>query len=241
MLSPSPVVVFLLDVDNTLLDNDHFAADLDARLKQDFGTEQAGRYWALYSALRDLNGFADYLGALQQFRVHNEDKPALLGLSAFLLEYPFAERFYPRALAVIEHLRVLGTTVIFSDGDIVFQPRKIQRSGLWEAVHGRVMVCLHKEDELDLVRLRFPARHYVAVDDKPVLLAAMKRVLGKKLTTVHVQQGHYASVEPVPLNAAPDVTVTHIGSLIDLTLADFHASPVVTHRRQKSTTIRKQP
>jgi len=155
VLSPAQVV-FLLDVDNTLLDNDRFAADLTARLDDDFGKPECERYWSIYAALRDRVGFADYLGALQAFRAGANDDPALLQMSAFLLDYPFGERVYPGALAALEHLRTIGATAILSDGDIVFQPRKIQRSGLWDAVDGRVLVTLHKERRLDLVQSRAP-------------------------------------------------------------------------------------
>lgn len=224
MLSPAQVV-FLLDVDNTLLDNDRFAADLTARLDRAFGAVQRDRYWALFAKLREELGYADYLGALQAFRAGGDDEPALLQMSAFLLDYPFSERLHPRALAAIGHLRTMGTAVILSDGDIVFQPRKIQRSGLWDAVEGRVLVTVHKERMLDAIQRRFPARHYVMVDDKPQLLAAMKRVLGAGLTTVVVRQGHYALESAgTAIDPPPDLGITRVGELIDLDLSHFHIS-----------------
>lgn len=224
MLTRVPVV-FLLDVDNTLLDNDRFAADLTARLDDDFGKPECERYWSIFGELRDQLGYADYLGALQTFRAGSDDAPALLQMSAFLLDYPFSERLYPRALTAIEHLCMMGTTVILSDGDVVFQPRKIQRSGLWDAVDGRVLVTLHKERMLDKVQRRFPARHYVMIEDKPRLLAAMKRVLAGRLTTVLVRQGHYAAeAAAIAIDPAPDMSVEHIGDLSDLALPDFHAA-----------------
>lgn len=168
------LVVFMLDVDNTLLDNDRFAADFTARLDHDFGKAERERCWSIYAELRDRLGYADYLGALQQFRNGSDAVLALLQMSAFLLEYPFGERLYPRALAAFDHLRTIGITAIVSDGDIVFQPRKIQRSGLWDAVDGRMLVTLHKERRFDLIQRCFPAGHYVMIDDKPQLLAAMK-------------------------------------------------------------------
>jgi len=224
VLNEDPVV-FVLDVDNTLLDNDRFAADLTAQLDDAFGRAERERYWLIYAELRDRLGYADYLGALQKFRAGSDDEPALLQLSDFLLEYPFSERLYPRALATIEHLGRLGTTVILSDGDIVFQPRKIQRSGIWGAVAGRVLITLHKERRLDLVQRRFPAGHYVMIEDKPQLLAAMKQVLGARLTTVFVRQGHYAA-ESVGLgiDPAPDLTIEKIGDLCDVARSDFHAA-----------------
>jgi FMN phosphatase YigB (HAD superfamily) len=208
--------VILLDVDNTLLDNDRFGADLGDRLTQLFGAAERERYWAIFAALRIELGYADYLTTLQKFRVGIANDPQLLLMSAFLLEYPFAERLYPRALETIAHLSTLGQTVILSDGDIVFQPRKIQRSGLWRAVDGRVIVGLHKERSLDDMRCRFPASHYVMVDDKPTLLVAMKRLLGAELTTVFVRQGHYAAESRnAVFDPAPDVCIDHIGELLE--------------------------
>ena len=212
-------VVFLLDVDNTLLDNDRFVADLGARVEQAFGAAERDRYWAIYGTLRDEIGYADYLGALQKFRDGLDGDPDLLQMSAFLLEYPFHERLYPRALDSIAHLRALGLPVVLSDGDIVFQPRKIQRSGIWDAVEGCVLIYPHKERVLPEMQRRFPAAHYVMVDDKPQLLAAMKRVLGAKLTTVFVRQGHYAieSVSTI-IDPLPDMSIGRIADLLDMEL-----------------------
>ena len=217
-------VVFLLDVDNTLLDNDRFAADLGARLEHGFGPAGRDRYWALFAGLRDTLGYADYLGALQAFRSGLDDDPGLLQMSDYLLEYPFAQRLYPRALDVISRLGRLGLTVILSDGDMVFQPRKIQRSGIWAAVSGRVLIQVHKQDALDATQRRYPAGHYVMVDDKPQLLAAMKQVLGERLTTVFVRQGHYAAAAAgAAIDPAPDFRIEHIGELIDFDPAHFRA------------------
>ena len=216
-------IVFLLDVDNTLFDNDRFGADLGMRLEQGFGAAGRERYWTIYNALREQLGYADYLLALQKFRVGlDDDLPELLRMSAFVLDYPFAARLYPLALEAIAHLRTLGLPVILSDGDVVFQPRKIQRSGIWDAVDGRVLVYLHKECMLDAMQRRFPAAHYVVVDDKPQLLAAMKRVLGAKLTTVFVRQGHYAaeSVNTV-IDPAPDLNIGCVGDLLARQLPDL--------------------
>lgn len=219
-------LVFLLDVDNTMLDNDRFAADLSERLACDFGEAQRRRYWSIYDTLKEQLGYADYLGALQQFRVGTDDLPALLQLSAFLLDYPFDERRYPHAIAVIDHLRTMGTTVILSDGDIVFQPRKIQRAGLWDAVDGRVLIYIHKEKKLDAVQRRFPARHYVMIDDKLQLLVAMRRALSDRLSTVFVRQGHYAAEQMRgPPDPAPDVTVDRFGDLRELGLDRFLMLP----------------
>ena len=215
-------VVFLLDVDNTLLDNDVFAADLGLRLERAFGAAERARYWDIFAKRRESMGLADYLGALQDFRVGLDDNSEILHMSEFLLEYPFAERLFPRALEAVAHLRSLGGPTVLSDGDIVFQPRKIQRSGIWRAVGGRVLIYLHKEKVLDHVQLRYPAKHYVMVDDKANLLAAMKSVLGTKLTTVFVRQGHYAiSPESKSASPAPDLVIERIGDLIDHPSIDF--------------------
>jgi FMN phosphatase YigB (HAD superfamily) len=215
-------LVFLLDVDNTLLDNDRFAADLGARLEQAFGASERARYWAIFEQLRERIGFADYLGSLQAFRTGLDDHPDLLTMSDFLLEYPFAARLFPRALESIGYLRTLGRPAVLSDGDIVFQPRKIQRAGIWDAVEGRVMIYLHKERVLGHMQERYPANHYVMVDDKPNLLAAMKLILKSKLTTVFVRQGHYAlAADARSAVPAPDMTIERIGDLTDHNLSDF--------------------
>ena len=218
-------VIFLLDVDNTLLDNDRFAADLGARLEQSFGASERERYWGIFGRLRDQLGLADYLGSLQAFRAGLDDHPDLLAMSEFMLEYPFAARLFPRALEAVAHLNTLGRPVVLSDGDIVFQPRKIQRSGIWDAVRGRVMIYLHKERVLGHMQQRYPARHYVMVDDKPNLLAAMKSTLKGKLTTVFVRQGHYALAQQSNAGlSAPDRVIERIGDLQNLNMSDFQVN-----------------
>ena len=214
-------VVFLLDVDNTLLDNDHVVADLRQHLLRYFGRASADRYWTIFEQLRVEIGYADYLGALQRYRAHElsdaMNDPGLLQMSMFLIDYPFAERLYAGALLAIEHLRRAGPVAILSDGDVVFQPRKVQRSGLWDAVDGRVLIFIHKELMLDAVQRRYPARRYVMVDDKPRILAAMKKTLGERLTTVFVRQGHYATdAQAVASHAPADITLERIGGLLDL-------------------------
>jgi FMN phosphatase YigB (HAD superfamily) len=215
-------IVFLLDVDNTLLDNDRFSADLDAHLTQALGADGRARYRALYETDRDQRGYADYLEPLQQMRREFPTDPDLLQVSRFLLDYPFAGCLYPGALDAIAALAERATPVILSDGDVVFQPRKIQRSGLWDAVQGRVLVYVHKEHMLDAVEQAYPAPHYVMVDDKPRLLAAIKAVLGARVTTVFVRQGHYATEAAVAeSHPPPDFTIARIGDLpgVDLTTA----------------------
>ena len=214
--------VFLLDVDNTLLDNDRFGAALGAQLAAVFGEGQRARYWQIFEDLRARFGVADYLGALQAFRSGLDDDPRLLQMSRYVLEFPFADLLFPGALDIISHLRAMGRPVILSDGDVVFQPRKIQHAGLWNAVEGDVSIYLHKETVMDHVQRRYPAAHYVVVDDKPNLLAAMKRVMQDKLTTVFVRQGHYAhaagSNEVMP---GPDRVIERIGDLTALHSSDF--------------------
>jgi len=191
-MKPRDDVVFLLDCDNTLLDYDRVQDDLRGHLEREFGVASRDRYWAIFEALRAELGYADYLGALQRYRLGDMHDPRLLLMSSFLVDYPFADRLYPGAFDAIAHLRRFGLPVILSDGDVVFQPLKIQRSGLWDAVDGRVLIYIHKEQMLDDVRERYPARHYVIVDDKLRILAAMKEIWGDRLTTVFPRQGHYA-------------------------------------------------
>lgn len=225
-MSASDGVVFLLDVDNTLLDNDRVIEDLRVHLEREFGAASSDRYWAIFEEQRTELGYADYLGALQRYRSEEMSRamndPRLLRMSSFLVDYPFADRLYPGALDVIAHLRAWGLTVILSDGDVVFQPRKIQRSGLWEAVEGRVLIYIHKEQMLDDVQRRYPARHYVMVDDKLRILAAMKKTLQERLTTVFPRQGHYA-LDPHELSSYPpaDLAIERIGDLLDYDFPAF--------------------
>ncbi len=212
-------VVFLLDVDDTLLDNDQVERDLRQHLTDAFGEERQARYWQIFETLRAELGYADYLGALQRYRVEHLLDPHLLAISLFLIDYLFANRLYPESLDVIDRFKTWGPTVILSDGDVVFQPRKIERSGLWDAFEGNVLIYIHKEQMLDDVARRFPARHYVMVDDKLRVLTAMKQIWGDRLTTVFPRQGHYAH-DPKALATYPpaDITVEQIGDLMDYDL-----------------------
>ncbi|PYM15532.1 MAG: haloacid dehalogenase [Candidatus Rokuibacteriota bacterium] len=208
-------VVFLVDVDNTLVDNDHIAADLKRHLEREVGHERQERYWAIFEELRTELGYADYLGALQRYRVEYPRDPHVLTVSSFMVNYPFANRLYPTSLDVLERFRAWGPAVILSDGDAVFQPRKVERSGLDEAVDGNVLIYIHKERELDDVELRYPAEHYVLVDDKLRILTAVKRVWDRRVTTVFPRQGHYAhDPEALATNPPADVTVERIGDLL---------------------------
>jgi FMN phosphatase YigB (HAD superfamily) len=212
-------VVFLLDVDNTLLDNDRVTRDLRRHLEQAFGPECQQRYWTIFEEIRAELGYADYLGALQRYRVEQPRDPHLLGVSGYLIDYPFANRLYPGSLDAIARLAEWGPTVILSDGDVVFQPRKVQRSGLAEAVEGRVLIYVHKEEMLDDVEARYPAERYVMVDDKVRILAAMKASWGGRLTTVFPRQGHYALDErEMAKYPPPDVRLERIGELVSLDL-----------------------
>ncbi len=210
-------LVCLLDVDNTLVDNDRIEADLRQHLTSAFGAERQARYWQIFESLRAELGYADYLGALQRYRLENPRDPHILATSLFLVDYPFADRLYPGSLAVVARLKAWGPTVLLTDGDVVFQPRKVERSGLWEAVAGNVLIYVHKERMLDDVAQRYPASHYVMVDDKLRILAAMKAIWGDRLTTVFPRQGHYA-LDPAALATYPaaDVVVERIGDLLDL-------------------------
>jgi FMN phosphatase YigB (HAD superfamily) len=211
--------VFLLDVDNTLLDNDAVIADLRLHLVEAFGPECDRRYWEIFEQLRTELGYADYLGALQRYRIEHPHDTEAVKISLFLMHYPFAGRVYPGAFDAIGALQARGRTAILSDGDVVFQPRKIERSGLWAAVDGEVLIYIHKEQMLDDVARRYPARRYVMVDDKLRILTAMKRVWGERLTTVFVRQGHYAhEVEQLAGFPPADITVERIADVAPITI-----------------------
>jgi FMN phosphatase YigB (HAD superfamily) len=212
-------VVFLFDVDNTLLDNDRVQDELRNHLESEFGIETRDRYWAIFEEMRTEFGYTDYLGALQRYRLEDLCDPRLLMMSSFLVDYPFSNRLYPGSLEALEHVRAWGPTVILSDGDVVFQPRKVQRSGLWEAVEGRVLIYIHKEQMLDDVEKRYPASRYVMVDDKLRILAAMKKIWGHRLTTVWPRQGHYA-LDPQAIATYPpaDLTIERIVDLVNYDL-----------------------
>lgn len=213
-------VVFLFDVDNTLLDNDRVTEHLKQHLEQQVGHERQQSYWEFFEQLRSELGYADYLGALQRYRVAYPRDPGLLTVSHFLVNYPFATRLYPDSLDAVEHVKQWGKAVILSDGDVVFQPLKIERSGIWEAVCGNVLIYIHKEQELDEVERRFPAAHYVLIDDKLRILDAVKKIWGTKVTTVFPRQGHYAHDPKVLASFPPaDLSVDRIGDLLNYDLA----------------------
>jgi len=213
----SPTMVVLFDVDNTLLDNDRVTVDLKEHLEQEVGPRRGQQYWTIFEQLRRELGYVDYLGALQRYRLEFPRDPHLLTVSRFLVNYPFADRLFPQALEVVRHVRPWGKAVILSDGDVVFQPRKIECSGLLEAVEGQVLIYIHKEEELDDVERRFPADHYVLVDDKLRILTAVKARWGKRVTTVFVRQGHYATeAEALRTFPAADLSIEHIGDLLSV-------------------------
>lgn len=222
-MTPSPIV-FLVDVDNTLIDNDRIQNDLKRHLEREFGAACRDRYWAILEQLFTDLGYRDYLGSLQRYRVEHPQDIHLLSMSSYLVDYPFANRLYSGSLDVLERFRSWGQTVILSDGDVVFQPRKIERSGIFEAVEGHVLIYIHKEEELEDVERRYPAQHYVLVDDKLRILTAVKRVWGARVTTVFHRQGQYAQDRDILARCPPaDLTVNRIGDLLDYDLAGLLA------------------
>ena len=221
-MTSKPEFVFLFDVDNTLLDNDSVQAHLSAHLAKHYGTAARDRYWEILRALVDELGYTDYLGALERYRVEALHQPEILLMSSWLVDYPFADRLFPGALDVVKHVQQWGQAVILSDGDAVFQPRKVERSGLWRAVDGRVLIYIHKERELDYVERLYPADRYVLIDDKLRILAAVKTVWGDRVTTVFPRQGHYAH-DPEIIKAYPaaDITLDRIDDLLACDLSAF--------------------
>ncbi len=213
-MTKTPAVVFLFDVDNTLIDNDRVQAHLSEHLAQTYGAATRDRYWKIFEQLRSELGYADYLGALERYRLEDLHRPEVLRMSSWLVDYPFADRLYPGALDAVRHVQQWGRAVILSDGDAVFQPRKIDRSGLWDAVDGNVLIYVHKEQMLADIERQYPSEHYVMVDDKLRILAAMKKAWRERLTTVWVVQGHYATDPEVTRRyPAADVRINSIAEL----------------------------
>jgi FMN phosphatase YigB (HAD superfamily) len=213
-VSANPSTVFLFDVDNTLLDNDRVTDDLKQYLNKKVGNGCAGRYWEIFEELRTELGYADYLGALQRYRTERPRDPELLAVSHFMINYPFANRLFPESLDAVAHAKQLGGAAILSDGDVVFQPRKIDRSGLFEVFEGHALIYIHKELELDDVEEKYPAAHYVMVDDKVRILAAIKEHWRARITTIFPRQGHYAlNAEEVARYPKPDISIERIGEL----------------------------
>lgn len=212
---PAEKIVFLFDVDNTLLDNDHVTADLKRHLNTNVGPERAQRYWQIFENLRTELGYADYLGALQRYRIDYPHDPRLLAVSYFMMRYPFANRLFPNSVDAVDHVSQFGRAVILSDGDVVFQPHKVYRSGLLELFQGHVLIYVHKEQELADVEERYPADHYVIVDDKLRILHAVKKVWETRVTTVFVRQGHYALDSQAVAKYPPaDISLERIGELV---------------------------
>jgi len=215
-------IVFLFDVDNTLIDNDRVQADLRGHLEQTYGVAARDRYWEILEKLRNELGYVDYLGALERFRIETIHCPDVLRMSSWLVDYPFAARLYPDALRAVKHVQKWGTAVILSDGDAVFQPRKVERAGLWHAFDNRVLIYVHKEQELDDVERFYPADHYVLIDDKLRILAAVKKIWGERVTTVFPKQGHYAQDQKILTQLPPaDIELAKIGDLLNCDLAAF--------------------
>ena len=213
----NPKTVFLFDVDNTLLDHDRVTADLRLHLDSKMGAERAKRYWALFEEIRGALGYADYLGALQRYRLEYPHDPHLLAVSYFMQRYPFANRLFPNSVDVIEQVRRFGTAAILTDGDVVFQPMKVWSSGLYERFDGNVLIYIHKENELAHVESEYPADHYVVIDDKLRILTAIKEIWKSRVTTVFVRQGHYAyDTAAIASHPPADLTLEHIGGMLDL-------------------------
>jgi len=221
-MTKTPDVVFLFDVDNTLIDNDRVQAHLSEHLEQTYGAATRDRYWEIFEQLRSELGYADYLGALERYRMEDLHRPELLRMSNWLVDYPFAERLYPHALDAVKYVQQWGTVVILSDGDAVFQPRKVERSGLWHLFDNRVLIYIHKEQELDDVGRLYPADHYVLIDDKLRILSAVKKFWGDNVTTVFPKQGHYALDSKVLAEYPPaDIELASIGDLLNYDLSSF--------------------
>lgn len=217
-----PEIVFFFDVDNTLLDNDRVTADLYRFLQREVGAKRNARYWEIFEKLRAELGYADYLGALQRYRIEHPYDTHLLAVSTYLVNYPFANRLYPNSLDVLEYCGQFGKVVILSDGDVVFQPRKVERSGLFEAVDKNVLIYIQKERELADVERRYPARHYVLVDDKIRILSAVKAVWGERVTTVFPKQGHYANdAAEVAEYPKADIEIERVGDLLNYDFAEI--------------------
>jgi FMN phosphatase YigB (HAD superfamily) len=215
-------LVILFDVDNTLLDNDRVQADLSDYLATTYGAAARARYWAIFEQLRSELGYADYLGALERYRIEEMHDPRVLRMANWLVDYPFADRLYPGALDAVRHAAKWGRTVVLSDGDAVFQPRKVERSGIWSQFDDHVLIFIHKEQELDDVERQYPARHYVVVDDKLRILTAMKQAWGQRVTTVFPRQGHYAADKQILASYPPaDVTIERIADLVQHDLSKF--------------------
>jgi hypothetical protein len=228
-------VVFLFDVDNTLLDNDSVQADLKEHLEQEYGVAARDRYWEILEKLRGELGYVDYLGALERFRIETIHRPDVLRMSSWLVDYPFATRLYPGALAAVKHVQQWGIAAILSDGDAVFQPRKVERSGLWRAFDNHVLIYIHKEQELGDVERFYPAEHYVLIDDKLRILAAVKKIWGERVTTIFPKQGHYAH-DPKTLAEFPaaDIELAKIADLIECDLSQLPGSRGAKRSNQAS-------
>ncbi len=213
-------LVVLFDVDNTLVDNDTVQADMRDHLASHYGPAARDRFFEIIEELRASLGYVDYLGSLEKLRMEQMHDPRILRIASWLVDYPFAKRLYPSAIDVVHHAATTGRTVVLSDGDAVFQPRKVERSGLWEAFHNNVLIFVHKEEELAVVEQFYPAKHYVLVDDKLRILTAVTRVWGQKVTTVFVRQGHYAT-DTKAIAALPpaDITIDRIADLLTFDLA----------------------
>jgi FMN phosphatase YigB (HAD superfamily) len=215
-MSETHQVIFLFDVDNTLLDNDRMKRDLGDYVNRTFGPGAENELWTLYEEERVKHGYADFLGTLERFRLAHLQDTRVLKLANWVMDYPYIERLYPDALGVVRHVRQWGLPVILTDGDGVFQPHKLERAGLLGAFGGHVLNYVHKEQELDSVKRAYPAKHYVLIDDKLSLLNLVKKAWGDRVTTVFPRQGHYANDAKILARSQPaDIEIERIADLMD--------------------------
>ena len=220
-------LVFLIDVDNTLIDNDNVKNDLDAHLRVEIGPALTDRFWELYEQAREQSGVVNIPLALAWLREKTPlsvlDQQTYLHIHSLFDNYPFFKALYPHTLETLQYLRTLGLTVIVSDGDMFFQAEKIHHSHLAEAVEGRVLIYTHKQQHLHEIMQQYPADHYAMIDDKPQILADAKSIMGDRLTTVFVQQGKYAAGQKLA-NFTPDISVLHIADLMQVSVEQFASS-----------------
>lgn len=214
-------LVFLFDVDNTLLDNDRSKKDMSAALHKVLGDEGADRFWELYEQVRKEMDVVSYPETLKRFADSWEDAAVAEKAAQVINEWPYGKYLYPDSLAVVRHVSEMGEVAIVSDGDTDYQPRKIANAGLAEAVGHDVLIFTHKQESLHHVTEQLPGCHYVMVDDKESVLADADNVLGHSVTTVWVKQGHYATDAKYYKKPDPDIVLDRIGELTRFKRADF--------------------
>ena len=208
-------LVFLIDLDNTILDNDGVKQDIEAKMLEILGERLAERFWHYYEAVRKDLDYIDFFETMMRLRDENPTDAAVVDeATGTLMDWDFCPRLYPRAIETVLHLKSLGLPLVLSDGDPVFQPMKIHQCGVTQAVDGRVLIFVHKERFLPAVQARFRAERYVLIDDKPGILMRSKAALGDRLTTVHVLQGKYATDPKLAVDYTPDIVVPNFSDLL---------------------------